>query len=261
MNLIGLDIGNSTINIGLFVEGKEEPIQTVKADDKAQLAKILSACWGKIPFVNNAKDDKRDGVIIASTVNPNALKMAADTVEEKLSEKLLVMGTDIGYPIDISVDDKDKVGSDRVTAASAAYAVVEEAVVIVDVGTAVTIDLVDARGVFCGGSIIPGFQLSAKALYSGTAQLPEIKIVKPALPFGKNTEDAINCGLYYAMVGAIEEIIRRYAEKIGSWPKTILTGSGAAVIKDDCQFIDSYVPNLVIKGIALAYTKHIESRF
>ena len=85
-------------------------------------------------------------------------------------------------------------------------------------------------------------------------------VEKPSLPFGKNTNDAINCGLYYSVVGALEEIIRRYAEKVGTWPKTIITGSGAAIVKDDCQFIDSYVPNMVVKGIALAYTKHIENR-
>jgi type III pantothenate kinase len=138
--------------------------------------------------------------------------------------------------------------------------VVESAVVVADFGTAVTIDLVDDRGVFDGGTIFPGFDASAKALKDNTAQLPQVKVSRPEFPFGKNTTEAINCGLYYSAVGALQEIIRRYAEKIGTWPRTVITGRGAKVIQDDCQFIDSYVPNLVIKGIAFAYRKWLESK-
>jgi pantothenate kinase type III len=58
----------------------------------------------------------------------------------------------------------------------------------------------------------------------------------------------------------LEEVVRRYAEKIGKWPQTVLTGSSAKIIKDDCQFIDSYVPSLVVKGIALAYRKYLDSK-
>ena len=78
--------------------------------------------------------------------------------------------------------------------------------------------------------------------------------------YGKNTTDAINCGLYYSVVGALQEIIRRYAEELGRWPQTIITGSGAKTIHTDCEFIDNYVPNLVVKGIVLAYQKHLEAK-
>ena len=77
---------------------------------------------------------------------------------------------------------------------------------------------------------------------------------------GKNTHDAINCGLYYSAVGALQEIVRRFAEKIGTWPQTVITGSGAKMIYQDCEFIDSYVPHMVIKGIVLAYKKHLEEK-
>ena len=158
------------------------------------------------------------------------------------------------------MDEPDKVGTDRVVAAAAAYSVVEDAVVVADLGTAVTIDLVDQNGVFLGGVICPGFEISAKALNENTAQLPHIKVTRPEAPFGKNTTDAINCGLYYSIIGTLEEVIRRYAEKIGKWPQTVITGSGAKLIKDDCAFIDNYVPNLVVKGIVLAYQKYIEGK-
>ena len=158
------------------------------------------------------------------------------------------------------VDEPDKVGTDRVVAAAAAYSVVEDAVVIADFGTALTIDLVDERGNFLGGVICPGFEISSRALNENTAQLPKTKVTRPKEPYGKNTIDAINCGLYYSAMATLQEVIRRYAEKIGKWPQTVLTGSAAEIIKDDCDFIDSYVPNLVVKGIVLAYKKYIEEK-
>jgi type III pantothenate kinase len=158
------------------------------------------------------------------------------------------------------IDEPDKVGTDRVVSAAAAYAVAQDTVVVADFGTAVTIDLVDANGIFKGGVICPGFEISAKALKENTAQLPNIKVTRPKAPYGKNTADAINCGLYYSIVGALQEVIRRYAEEIGKWPQTVITGAGAKVIAGDCDFIDNYVPNLVLKGIVLAYQKYIEEK-
>jgi len=158
------------------------------------------------------------------------------------------------------VDEPDKVGTDRVVSAAAAYDVVEDAVVVADFGTAVTIDLVDEKGVFLGGVICPGLEIGARALKENTAQLPKTKITRPKTPYGRTTAEAINCGLYYSAIGTLEEVIRRYAEKIGRWPQTVLTGGAAKIIKDECDFIDSYVPNLVIKGIVLAYRKYIEEK-
>jgi type III pantothenate kinase len=152
------------------------------------------------------------------------------------------------------------VGTDRFVAAAAAYAVVGGAVVVADFGTAVTIDLVDQNGVFQGGVIYPGFGTAAKALKDSTAQLPQVRVTRPTKSLGKNTADAINCGLYYGCIGALEEIVRRYAEDLGQWPQTVITGSGAETIKDDCPFVDNVVPNLVVKGIVLAYQKFIEAK-
>ena len=131
---------------------------------------------------------------------------------------------------------------------------------VADFGTAVTIDLVDEKGVFLGGVICPCFEISAQALKKNTAQLPKVKVSRPKEPYGKTTNQAINCGLYYSAIGTLEEVIRRYAEKIGKWPQTVLTGGAAKIIKDECDFIDSYVPNLVVKGIVLTYRKYIEEK-
>ena len=260
MNIIAIDIGNTNIHIGLFLEGKEEYIKSIPGGSRTKLTNCLKSAWEKIPVIESSKEKKRNGVIVISSVKPAWTKIIKEIAQRSLDEEILIIGKDIPLPMTLWVDEPEKVGTDRVISAAAAYDVVGDAVVVADFGTAVTIDLVDQNGIFLGGVICPGFEISAKALRDYTAQLPNIKITKPKAPYGKNTVDAINCGLYYSIVGALQEIIRRYAEKFGKWPQTIITGSGAKVIAGDCEFIDNYVPNLVVKGIVLAYNKYLEQK-
>jgi type III pantothenate kinase len=260
MNIIAVDIGNTNIAIGLFLEGREESITSIPGPSSVELTSCLETAWQKIPLVEGSKENKHDGVIVVSSVKPIWTEVIRQIVKDRLDEEIHIIGKDIPLPMQLWVDEPEKVGTDRVVSAAAAYDVVEDAVVVADFGTAVTIDLVDQNGVFLGGVICPGFEISAKALKDYTAQLPNIKVTRPDAPYGKNTTDAINCGLYYSIIGALQEIIRRYAEELGRWPQTIITGSGAKTIQTDCDFVDNYVPNLVVKGIVLAYQKHIEAK-
>ena len=260
MNIIAVDIGNTNIDIGLFLEGEEQFIKSIPGQSQTKLTDCLKSAWQKIPIAESSKEKKRDGVIVVSSVKPAWTKLIQQIVKDNLGEKVLIIGKDIPLPMTLWVDEPDKVGTDRVVSAAAAYAVVEDAVVVADFGTAVTINLVDKNGIFLGGVICPGFEISAKALKENTAQLPKAKVTRPKAPYGKNTTEAINCGLYYSAIGTLEEVIRRYAEKIDKWPQTVITGSGAQTIKDDCNFIDSFVPNLVVKGIVLAYKKYVEAK-
>jgi type III pantothenate kinase len=260
MNIIAIDIGNTNITIGLYLGDEEQFIKSIPGQSRKEIANTLASAWKKIPIVKNAREKKHDGVIVVSSVKPVWTKLIGQIVKDNLGEKIFIIGKDIPLPMTLWVDEPDKVGADRIVAAAAAYAVVGDAVAIADFGTAVTIDLVDNKGIFLGGVILPGFEISAKALNENTAQLPKIKVTRPKTPYGKNTTEAINCGLYYSAVATLQEVIRHYAEKIGKWPHTVLTGSAAETIKDDCEFIDSYVPNLVVKGIVLAYRKYIKEK-
>ncbi len=260
MNIVAVDIGNTNVAVGLFLDGKEDSIESVPGAGKAELRACLVTAWEKIPVLGSSAEGKRDGIIVVSSVKPEWAERVRKIAEEDLDEDVHVIGDDIPLPMSALADEPEKVGTDRIIAAAAAYAVVEDAVVVADLGTAVTIDLVDAKGVFLGGVIFPGFEISAQALKDNTAQLPKVTVHRPETAYGKTTADAINCGLYYSVIGAMEEITRRYAEEIGHWPQTVITGAAAATIKDDCPFVDNYVPHLVIKGIVLTYQKYLETK-
>jgi type III pantothenate kinase len=262
MNIIAIDIGNTNITAGLFIDNTEAMIEKIAGDNSEELAKILKSFWQKIPFVKAGKDKdkKHDGIIVVASVKPDRTQEVRQIVKKELNEEILEIGIgkDVPLPMELDVDEPGKVGVDRVLCAFAGFMVVGDAVVVADFGTAVTIDLVNADGVFLGGTILPGFDMSADALHRQTAALPKVdKIKTPQKPFGRNTIEAINNGLYYSAIGALETITRFYSEQLGRWPQTVVTGGNMEIIRSGCDFVDSFVDDLVVKGIVLAYKKFI----
>ncbi len=261
MNLIAIDIGNTNITAGLFLDGIEAGIEKTSGSNQQEITEVLKNYWDRVPLAKASKDKtKRDGVIVIASVNPKWTDAVRKIAKEQLNEKILEVGIgkDVPLPMELGVDKPGQVGVDRVLAAYAAYSVVEDAVIVADFGTAVTIDVVDDKGVFLGGTILPGFEMSADALNKHTATLPKIGKVKiPEKPFGRDTAEAINNGLYYSAMGAFEIITRFYAEHLGKWPQTVATGGNVEIIKSGCDFVDSFVGDLVVKGIVLAYKKYI----
>lgn len=260
MNLIAIDIGNTKIKVAFFLDDEEKLLKTITggdADMKSQLADVLAECWDRAPLVERAAEPAKDCMVVACSVKPTWTEMVGELVQDTLDAKMLLIGRDVPLPIETATENTLQVGTDRLVNAAAAYAVVEDAVVVADFGTAVTIDLVDENGVFMGGSISPGFDLSLAAMSTGAAQLPKVAMQKPKHVYGANTEEAMRAGVYWSAVGLLETICRKYAEQVGKWPQVVLTGGAAALIKDDCEFVDSWVADLTVRGIIVAYKKHL----
>ncbi len=263
MNIIAIDIGNTKIAVSLFIDDLERMTKNIVGADTTAIRQTLVDAWQQVPIVPGSNPQRHDCTIVCCSVKPQWTQLLRQMVNDELGEKLLEVGykKDIPLPMDVSVDDISKVGVDRIMNAAAAFAVVQDAVAVADFGTAVTIDLVDEQGVFLGGVILPGFELSADALKNGTAALPKIEQVHiPKEPFGRNTQDAINNGLYYAAVGVLEVVLRSYAEELGRWPQAIVTGGAMEILKDGCSFVDSFVSNLTVKGIVMAYQKYCKEK-
>lgn len=262
MNLIAIDVGNSHISLALFLDNEEKELVrlTKKEVNPEQIGENLESFWNRIPVNPISREQKRDGVIAVSSVKPEWTQMLEEECDERIGEKIKLIGRDIKLPIEMGVDEPEKVGTDRVVSAAAAFAVVEDALIVADFGTAVTVDLVDEGGVFLGGVIAPGFGLGAQALGEGTAQLPDIDFQKPISCIGTNTQEAIRAGLYFSAVGLLKTISEEFAMQLGRWPQLIVTGTGAKVIKEHCDFVDSWVPSLVVRGVFLAYAKHVSDK-
>ncbi len=242
--VLALDVGNTSVNFAA-VHGEQ-----VYAEQKLPVDH-LQALPAKFKELWDAMEKPRR--IVASSVNPKALERVKAAAMEALEEPVAVVGQDVPVPIPTALKEPEKVGMDRLCCAAAAYSRLQQACVVVDVGTAVTIDCIDDEGVFRGGAILPGARMQADALHQGTAQLPEVSLREPDWVFGTNTEEAIIGGIIYGLRGAIRERVEAYATGLGMWPLVILTGGDAGLIKMDEGFIQATVPNLCLLGVARAF--------
>lgn len=160
-------------------------------------------------------------------------------------------------PLEINVEAPERVGMDRLVAAIAANERRERMrpAIIVDAGTAITVDLVDAEGVFQGGVILPGFRLSARALADGTDLLPNVDATfrgEPPEVIGKSTTAAIRSGLFWGGVGAIRELVARAASDLDTSPQIFVTGGDAERLTGYLAADAQFVPDLVLRGIVLS---------
>jgi type III pantothenate kinase len=166
---------------------------------------------------------------------------------------------DIAVPIGRQLDPESMVGDDRLLNAAAAYNTAKQACVVVDAGTAVTIDFVDGAGTFHGGAIVPGAKMMLDALHERTEQLPEVAMQRPVEAIGHSTAEAMRCGAFHGIRGMVRELVERYAEAAGGYPLVIATGGDAKLLFEDDELIERIVPDLTLMGMAVTLESHQKS--
>ena len=246
-HILACDAGNSSIHFAHVAGDQIGEVHVMRVGELANLGNELELLWQQIPSPKK---------LVACSVNAAVLKALEAAAQETLHEAVLVVGRDIPLPIDTNVDEPAAIGVDRLCAAVAAFDRLGVACVIADFGTAITIDCVNEQGVFMGGAILPGLEISAKCLNQETAQLPKVELSQPTWIFGKNTNQAIIGGLVYGARGALREFTETYATELGHWPTVIATGGDAKLVCGDVQeseLVQAIVPDLVIRGVALSY--------
>ena len=240
-----IDIGNSRTKIALYEQGEVRHFPTISsairacADRKAEHWGLGSVCPGRTEKVVEQIRRKRPG----------------DTITV-LTQKEIPLKTEVDFP--------EKVGIDRLLAAYAAVRWkrkrprdTQRPILLCDLGTAITVDLVSPDDVFLGGAILPGMNLAAKSLRRGTALLPKIEAFETAKFPGKNTQEAIRAGIFEGTIGAI----RRFYDLSANRPLLLLTGGDAeAVFPEIRRNIPTFcLPQLVLDGIFAVVTGGIVS--
>src|SRR6185503_8542491 len=146
-------------------------------------------------------------------------------LEDQLSVDIYRVGDDIPIPVGQQLDPETITGVDRLLNAAAAFDRLKQACVVVDAGTAITIDFVDGEGTFHGGAIAPGANMQLHALHEHTAQLPDLKFKAPdPEAFGRNTSQAMYQGVFHGIRGMVQRLVEQYAESYGAFPLVIATG-------------------------------------
>ncbi len=254
---IAADVGNARVKLGLFTDdsaaGLLEPHQTLPLlGEDAELDRID-------PWLADAEHGDLSGLTcqwwIASVNRPAATRLI-DWLREHRSGDRVVLLASGDLPLVVRLERPDMVGIDRLVDAVAVNRLREAGrpAVIVDVGTAITVDLVSADGAFLGGAILPGIQMSARALHHFTDLLPLVDVSELAAPppaLGDSTESAMTSGLFWGAVGAIRQLIERLCETAsGEGPQVFLTGGAGPAVAELLGHEARHLPNLTLSGIA-----------
>jgi type III pantothenate kinase len=167
-------------------------------------------------------------------------------------------GVNTGMPI--LYENPAEVGADRIVNAVAAYENYGRAgrhpMIVVDFGTATTLDAITAKGEYLGGAICPGVQISADALFQRAARLPRIDVRKPAQIVGRTTVGAMESGLFYGYVGMVDGLARRMSDELGGGAITIATGGLAEIIAPEIPLIQHVDPELTLHGLRLVWERN-----
>jgi len=252
VNLLAICVGNTRTRIGAFVDGK--------LVDKREFANhSIDALVDEAMAAYEQVRDKPSSAALLSSVNPPVGDALREQLHKRIGGPVHRVEDEVRIPIGRQLDPEAIVGEDRLLNAAAAYDVLQQACIVVDAGTAITVDFVDGAGTFHGGAIAPGAQMMLDALHEHTAQLPEIELEPPGEAIGHNTVEAMRSGAFYGLRGMVHELLEAYAERAGAFPMVVATGGNAEMLFRDYELVERVVPDLTLMGMAVTMRVALET--
>ena len=250
---MAVDVGNTQTVLGLFDE--EEPRgQWRVASEANRTADELAVFLAGLLALEGLRLDEISAVI-ASSVVPALTRSYRNLASENLGVPFYVVTAEMETGLDNRYDDPEAVGADRIVNAVAAGKHYGFPTIIVDIGTATTVEAVDGEGCYLGGAILTGLYVSLDALVERTAKLPSVDLEEePPRVIATNTPDSIRSGFIYGYAGAIDALIRRSRDELAEDNvKVVATGGPASVIVPYCREIDEFDRDLTLKGLLALY--------
>ena len=255
--LLAIDAGNTNVVVAL-VDGDEILHRWRIATDPRRTADEYAVWLLQLMAIEGLNRDVVNYVVVA-TVVPRALHNISVLAEKYFGKTALVAGqAPLVWGIDIDVDEPSSLGADRAVNTIAAHALHQGDLIVVDFGTATTIDLSDYRGAYKGGIIAPGINLSLDALVNAAAKLPRIAIEAPRVNsvIGRNTVDQMNIGIYWGYIAMMEGLVERMRAEVGRPVKVIATGGLSVLFNEHTTLFDALEPDLTIRGLAIMYARY-----
>ncbi len=256
--ILTIDVGNTNITVGVFDKAKDKGLRsTFRLTTKVPRTSDEYGMMITGILTDQGIDVKKvkDGII--ASVVPNIMHSLISAMKKYFNMDPVIVGPGIRTGIRIDTPNPREIGADRIVDAVAAYEEVKGNVLVLDFGTATTYDLVTEDGRFIAGITAPGIRISAKALWEDTAKLPEIEIVKPKSILAQDTISSMQAGLVYGQIGQTEYIINQVKKESGLEDlKVIATGGLGRIIANETDSINSYDPDLTLKGLRLLYDKN-----
>lgn len=252
--LLAIDIGNTNLVIGCIKDDKilfKARIATdrLRTSDQygVEIKNMMEAYGVQLAEIDDC---------IISSVVPPVFNSVRTGVIKILGKQPMVVGPGLKTGLNIHMDVPSQVGSDRIVIAVAALAEYSAPLILMDLGTATTIEVVEPDNVYLGGIIFPGVRVSLDALTSRTSQLPGISLDKPKQVIGKNTVDCMRSGMMYGTAAMLDGLVDRIEEELGHTSTIIATGGLAQFITPLCKHDIILEKNLLLKGLNILYKKN-----
>lgn len=252
--VLAVDIGNSNIVVGCF---DREEIKFVErlSTNRSATALEYAVLIKTVLELNGFANHPFEGGIISSVV-PSVTNLVKTAMEKLTGKQPLIVGPGIKTGLRIRLENGTQLGSDRVTDAVAAIESYPCPLIIIDMGTATTVSVVDEHKTFIGGLIMPGLRISMEALAGKTAQLPQISLDPPKKAIGSNTVECMRSGIILGCAATLDGVITRIEEELGQKCTAVSTGGLSNMVIPYCAhkiFLDD---QLLLKGLMLLYRKN-----
>jgi type III pantothenate kinase len=252
--ILAIDVGNTQTVIGLF-EGETLGGHWRIATDAALTADELRIKIGGLLESERLTWADVERIIVSSVVP--RLTEAYDAAARKATDKPpMTVGPGLKTGLPIRYDNPHEVGADRIVNSVAAIESYGAPVVVVDFGTATTIDVIDASGAYLGGAIAPGVETSADALFSRAARLSKVDLEDPGTVIGRNTRQSVQAGLILGGAAMVDGLVRRTWKELGVETPVVATGGLAERMSPLCDTIGHVDPDLTLKGLILLYHRN-----
>ncbi len=242
--IVSVSVGNTATSAGIYVGGALVRTTRVPSAELRRKWRLFGAAADEFRG--------RTTVIVVGSVVPDLTEAATTVAEREFDAPSREFRSDVPVGLEVETDFPELVGQDRLANALAAYLRVRGAVVVVDFGTAITVDAVSAEGAFLGGAILPGARISAAALADCTALLPPIDLEGPSSVPAPNTEDAIRAGLIRGAAGAVDRLVEETRKKLNVEAPVIGTGGEARFIAALTKTVREIEPALTLEGLVRA---------
>ncbi len=259
--LLAIDVGNTQTQIGLL-DGEDVVDSWRVATDARRTADELWALLRGL-LGGSRNEGGITGVAVCSTVPAvlHEMRTMVGRYYPDVRSVLVEPGVRTGIPV--LVDNPREVGSDRIVNALAARQLYSGPLVVVDLGTATTFDVISARGEYLGGAIAPGIEVSLNALGDVGAQLRRVELRRPRSVIAKNTVEALQSGALFGFSAQVDGIVARMVAELGV-PQddvtVIATGGLADLVVPECRSVDHHEPLLTLLGLRLVYARNAPSR-
>ena len=249
--LLIIDIGNTNITCGIFHNEDLIVKFSIKSRVWATSDELGMEFIQYLSLYNQNRTDL-EAVVIASVV-PSLTEMSIQSVKKFLGITPNVVGLDLDIGLEWS-NYQDMAGIDRLVNIYGGVFKYGAPLMVIDIGTALTLDVADKNGAFIGGAIFPGIHSLSNALFRDTARLPFAKVRKPEKVIGTTTDECIISGIYYGYLNAIQGLITKTKAEIGTIVTVVATG-GYSSFLEDCSMIDIFDENLTLESIRQIYVR------